>query len=52
MRPALVQPGVRDLAALQHDVIDATLGKLTAHRKTGVTGTDDDGVDGAGHAVA
>src|SRR5690606_10064267 len=48
--PPLSSPGVRDLAALEHDVVDRALGEAAAHREARVTGADDDHVDGAGHA--
>ena len=40
--PALAAPGVRDLAALEHDVIDRALGEAAARREPGVAGADDD----------
>jgi hypothetical protein len=35
-------PGVRELAALEHDVVDRPLPEEMAGGKTGVPGTDDD----------
>ena len=43
--PALVPPGIRDLAALEHDVIDRAVGEQPARREAGVAGADDDGGD-------
>ena len=40
--PALAPPGVRHLAALEHDVIDRALGETAARREPGVPGADDD----------
>ena len=40
--PALRLPRVRDVAALEHDVVDRSCGELPAHRQTGVAGADDD----------
>jgi hypothetical protein len=37
-----VPPGVGDLAALEHYVIDGVLGEAAARRQAGVTGADDD----------
>ncbi len=45
--PALVAPGVRDLAALEHDVLDRTLAEEIARRQPGVASTNDDDVSGA-----
>src|SRR6185503_16082254 len=49
--PALVPPRVRDLAALEHDVLDAVRGERAAHREAGMPGTDDDSVDDASHSA-
>ena len=40
--PALAAPGVRHLAALEHDVIDRALAEAAARRQPGVPGADDD----------
>lgn len=40
--PAFVSPRVGQFAALQNDVIDRTLSKDPARRKSGMTGADDD----------
>ena len=40
--PALAPPGVGDLAALEHHVIDRALGEAAARRQPGVAGADDD----------
>ena len=40
--PALAPPGVRDLAALEDDVIDRSLGEKPARREAGMAGPDDD----------
>ena len=40
--PALAPPGVRDLAALEHHVIDRALGETPARRQAGMPGADDD----------
>ena len=40
--PALAAPGVRHLAALEHDVIDRALGETSARRQAGMPGADDD----------
>src|SRR5690606_23931210 len=47
--PALVPPCVRDLAALEHDVLDAALGEAAAHREPAMPRADDDDVNDAGH---
>src|SRR5690606_29178435 len=41
--PALTAPGVRDLAALEHDVVDRALAEHSAYREPRVPGADDDG---------
>src|SRR6185369_13093425 len=40
--PTLASPGVRHLAALQHDVVDRPLGEQAAGGESGVTRADDD----------
>ncbi len=40
--PALGAPGVRDLAAFEHDVVDRPLAQPLTGGQTGVTGPDDD----------
>src|SRR5690606_32374257 len=45
--PALGAPRVGDLAALEHDVIDAALAQAPAHGEAGVPGADDDAFDRA-----
>ena len=40
--PALGLPGVRDLAALEDDVVDAAVGEDAADGEAGVPGPDDD----------
>ncbi len=45
--PALVAPGVGDLAALEHDVLDGTLAQAMTDGQPGMAGTDDEHVDGA-----
>ena len=49
--PALRLPRVRDLTALQQDVVDGTSGQPVAHRQTGVAGADDDRRGGACHGL-
>ena len=49
--PALAPPGVRHLAALEHDVVDRPVGEEAARGEAGVPGADDDrgdALDGAG----
>ncbi len=43
--PALPAPRVRDLTALEHDVIDRAIREKPARRETGVAGADHDGGD-------
>jgi len=45
--PAFGSPGVRDLATLEHHVLERALPELAAHGQAAVAGTDDDHVDGA-----
>ena len=45
--PAFVTPRVRHLAALEHDVLDGAFGEAATDGEPGVTGADDDDVDGA-----
>src|SRR5262249_23945935 len=40
--PALAPPGIRDLAALEDDVIDRALGEAPAGRQSRMAGADDD----------
>jgi hypothetical protein len=41
--PALAPPGVRQLAALEHDMVDRPLTEEVAGGKAGMTGADDNG---------
>ena len=43
--PALGAPGVGDLAALQHHVVERAIGQAPAHGEPGVPGADHDGGD-------
>jgi hypothetical protein len=46
-----VPPRVRNLAALEHDVVDRPLGEEMAGGQPGVAGADDDGRDALDLAV-
>src|SRR6187402_2592231 len=45
-------PRIRDLTALEDHVVDGEPRQAAAHREPGMTGTDDDDVDGAGQPGA
>jgi hypothetical protein len=40
--PPLTAPRIRDLATLEHDVVDGAIGEEAARREAGVPGPDDD----------
>jgi hypothetical protein len=50
--PALGAPGVRDLAALEHDVVHAAPRQDVADREAGVAGPDDDDRDVRHRAIS
>ena len=50
--PALRAPRIRDLAALEHHMVDRALGEAAAHGQPGMAGADDDGRSADGSAPA
>ena len=44
-------PGIGDLAALQHDVVDISFSQTVTNRQTGMPGADDYGVDITGWLI-